>query len=248
LRKLCEACLVLAVALGCDPQSNADLQTYLTPAPSPLFPESPYTLSGTVTESGTARPLPNVLVETSGRTTMTNENGFYEFHGQGRSELWFNSDGFERPGPFFVGMSRPTAFNTSLHRVIRSTAGPLSAVLFRDDPFFHMTGNFLEDWVCGRPCKLIRVSVPSNGRLRARVTWPPADREFHLYITQVPSAASLIKFAAGSTGVLTAERPVVGGTDALVYFGLVDDEVIDPQRPGDLPADVPFTLTTSIEP
>jgi hypothetical protein len=246
--RLCAAGFVLTMALGCDPQSNADLQAALTPAPTRVVPDSPYTLWGTVTESGGGRPLANVLVETTGRTTVTNENGFYEFRGQGRSELSFNRDGFERPGPFLVGMSQPTTIDTSMHRAIRSAAGPLSSVLFRDDPLFVLTSGPFSDWWCGPPCKLIRVAVPSAGRIRARVSWQPTDTEFDLFITQgFPSSGSQIESAGGSSGALTAERTVTSGSDALVYFGAVLFEQ-DYNRRVELPTDVPFTLTTSIGP
>ena len=77
------------MTLGCQSREpNSDLANFLQP--SRTYPESPHTLSGTVVESGAGDPLADVLVETShGRTTFTNESGFYEFRAIGRTDLYF---------------------------------------------------------------------------------------------------------------------------------------------------------------
>ena len=244
----------LSVTFGCQPrEANSDLRNFLQPSPTPtvVIPESPYTLSGTIIESGGGNPLADVLVETFGRTTLTNEKGFYEFQRLGRSDLSFNKEGFEAPGPIHVVMNRPMTVDVSLQRVIRAPAGQvLTATLFPNDPSFNVSGDTwaeLEGWVCGPPCKVVRVAVPLSGRLRARVTWQPSGGDFGLMLAQgVGSATRRLTGAHGGTGDLTAEMPVTGGSDALAYFGRVDYS--NPPYDTSLPTDLQFRLTTSISP
>jgi hypothetical protein len=243
-RAICEVAIALALTAGCQPKdSNSDLQTFLGPSPTGFLPESPYTLKGTVTESGTGRPVADVRVDVAGRTTLTNDSGFYEFPGIGRSEVSFSKDGFEGPGPFFAAMSRPTTIDAHMQRIIRVVPPQaLAATLFADDPLFRVIGHLLGQWECGEPCKLIRVAVPRSGRLRARVSWQPSGGEFLLWVTQRigPTDPEIAWY--GASGDLTAERPVIAGTDAFVYFGL------NAQGEPGVSIDVPFKLTTSIAP
>ena len=49
----------LSVTFGCQPrETNSDLRNFLQPSPTPtvVVPESPYTLSGTIIESGGGWP------------------------------------------------------------------------------------------------------------------------------------------------------------------------------------------------
>ena len=79
-------------------------------------------------------------------------------------------------------MNRPTVIDASLQRVIRAPANQvLTATLFPNDPSFNVSGDTwaeLEGWVCGPPCKMVRVAMPLSGRVRARVTWPPSGTDF----------------------------------------------------------------------
>ena len=213
-------------------------------------------MSGTIIESGAGTPLANVLVETLGRTTLTNESGFYEFQRLGRTDISFSKEGFEAPGPFHVVMNRPRAIDANLQRVIRAPASQvLTATLFRNDRFLNVSGEIwadLDGWVCGPPCKVVRVAVPLSGRLRARVTWQPFGRDFDLMLAQgVGSARPSLTGAQGASGDLTAEMSVTGGTDARVYFGLFNLDFsfeFNPANDTGLPMDLQFRLTTSISP
>ena len=244
----------LSVTLGCQPrETNSDLRNFLEPSPTtPVIPESPYTLSGTIIESGAGTPLANVLVDAAfGRTTLTNESGFYEFPRLGRTDILFSKEGYEAPGPFRVVMNRPMTVDASLQRVIRAPASQaLTATLFPNDPFFSVTGDILADlegWVCGPPCKAVRVGVPLSGRLRARVTWQSSSSDFGLFLAQRIGSAAPRPFGShGASGDLTTEMPATGGTDALVYFGRVDYS--NPPNDTGLPTDLHFRLTTSISP
>ena len=246
----------LSVTPGCQPrEANSDLRSFLQPSPTPTYPESPWTLSGTIIESDSGNPLPNVLVETFRRTTLTNESGFFEFQRLGRGEVSFSKDGYEALGPFHVAMIRPMTVDVSLQRVIRAPASQvLTAVLFPNDPYFIVSGNpyQMDEWWCGPPCKVVRVNVPLDSRLRARVTWQPFGRNFTLTLAQgVGSAARRVTGAQGVSGDLTAEMSVTGGTDALVYFGLFNFDFnmdFNPANETGLPMDLQFKLTTSISP
>jgi hypothetical protein len=252
--RLAECALALSVTLGCQPREpNSDLRNFLEPSPTPtvVVPESPYTLSGTIIEAGTGASLANVLVETVGRTTLTNESGFYEFTRLGRTDVSFSKDGFEAPGPFHVPMNRPTAIDASLQRVIRATADQaLTATLFPNDPSFNVSGDpwaDLDGWVCGPPCKVVRVAVPLSGRIRARVTWQPSGSDFGLFLAQrMGSAAPRLSGSHGASGDLIAEMSATGGTDARVYFGRVDYS--NPPSGTKLTTDLQFSVTTSISP
>ena len=250
------ACVfALSVTPGCQPKEpNSDLRNVLQPSPTPtvVIPESPYTLSGTIIESGAGIPLANVLVEAFRRTTLTNESGFYEFPRLGRTDVSFSKEGFELLGPFSVAMNRPTIIDASLQRVISAPVGQvLTATLFPNDPFFNVSGDSfaeLEGWVCGPPCKVVRVNVPLSGRLRARVTWQPFGSDLDLMLAQgVGTLARRLTGARGASGDLTAEMSVTSGSDARVYFGLFNFD-FDPANDTRLPLDLQFRLTTSISP
>jgi hypothetical protein len=254
-RKLAAFAFVLSAALGCQSRdSNSDLRNLIQPSPTPFTPESPYTLSGTIIESGAGGPVANVLVETTvGRTTLTNERGFYEFDRLGRTTVSFSKEGFEAPGPFQMAMGHPMTLDASLQRVIRAPANRvLTAVLFPNDPYFNVRGDESADndgWVCGPPCKVVRVAVPLSGRLSARVTWQPPGSDFSLFLAQrIGAAAPRLAGARGASGDLTREMSVTGGTDALVYFGLIDVDFNPTMRKERLSMDVQFALTTSISP
>ena len=242
--RLAECAFALSVTLGCQPrQANSDLRNFLQPSPTVVIPESPYTLSGTIIEAGTGAPLANVLVETVGRTTLTNESGFYEFPRLGRTDVSFSKDGFEAPGPFQAVMNRPTAIDASLQRVIRALANQaLTATLFPNDPSFNVSGHTwadLDGWVCGPPCKLVRVAVPLSGRIRARVTWQPSGSDFGLFLAQrIGSDAPRLFASHGASGDLIAEMSATGETDARVYFGRVDSS--NPPNDTKLSMDLPF--------
>ena len=70
-------------------------------------------------------------------------------------------------------MIRPTTIDAAMQRVIRAPANRvLSAVLFQNDPYLNVIGGddlqaVWDGWVCGPPCKLMRVAVRLSGRLRA---------------------------------------------------------------------------------
>ena len=252
--RLAACAFALPVTLGCQPREpNSDLRNVLQPTPTPtvVVPESPYTLSGTVIEAGAGTPLAGVLVDTFGRTTLTNESGFYEFQRLGRTDISFSKDGFEAHGPFGVVMNRPTVIDASLQRVIRAPANQvLTATLFPNDPSFNVSGDTwaeLEGWVCGPPCKMVRVAMPLSGRVRARVTWQPSGTDFGLFLAQrMGTAAPSLSGSHGPSGDLTAEISAAAGTDARVYFGRVDYS--NPPNDTKLSTDLQFTLTASISP
>ena len=254
--RLAAFAFVLSAALGCQSRdSNSDLRNFIRPSPTPLPPESPYTLSGTIIESGAGGPIANVLVETTlgRRTTLTNERGFYEFDRLGSTTVSFSKEGFEAPGPFQMAMLHPMTLDASLQRVIRAPASQvLTAVLFPNDPYFNVRGDDMADndgWVCGPPCKVVRVAVPLSGRLSARVTWQPSGSDFSLFLAQrIGAAAPRLAGAHGASGDLTREMSVTAGTDAFVYFGLIDVDSNPTIRKERLSMDVQFALTTSISP
>ena len=252
--RLASFAFALSVTLGCQSREpNSDLANFLQP--SRTLPESPYTLSGTIIESGAGGPLANVLVEsTHGRTTLTNESGFYEFREIGRTDLYFSNDGFETRGPLTAAMIGPTTIDAAMQQMIRVPASQvLTAILFPNDPYLNVRGDSdflagLDGWVCGPPCKVMRVAVPLSGRLRARVTWQQSSSDFSLFLAQrIGPATPTLTWGSGRPGDLTAEMPVTGGTDARVYFGLVQFD-FPSTNDTKLAADVPFQLTTSISP
>ena len=249
--RLAVCAFALAVTFGCQRrEDNSDLRNFLQPS-TPIVPESPYTLSGTVIESGGGNPLANVIVETFGRTTQTNESGFYELPRLGRTEITLSKEGFEAAGPIHVAMNGPMTVDVSLQRTIRAPASQvLTATLFPNDPSFNVSGDRfaeLEGWVCGPPCKVVRVGVPLSGLLRARVTWQPSVSDFGLMFAQgVGSATRRLSGVWDASGDLSAEMPVTSGSDALVYFGRVDFS--NPPKGTGLPMDLHFRLTTSISP
>ncbi len=248
--RLASFAFALSVTLGCQSREpNSDLTNFLQP--SRTLPESPFTLSGTIIESGAGGPLTNVLVEsTHGRTTQTNESGFYEFRAIGRTDLYFSKDGFEARGPLTAAMIRPTTIDATMQRIIKVPASQvLTAVLFPNDSYLSVNGrwNELDGWWCGPPCKLVRVAVPLSGRLRARVTSQPSG-DFELFLAQrIGSAEPRLAWSRGVSGDLTAEMSVTGGTDALVYFGLFQFDFPSTNYTK-LATDLPFQLTTSIAP
>jgi hypothetical protein len=239
------------VTLGCEPRGlNTELATFLEPTPDGFLAESPYTLSGTIVESGTAGPLAGVLVDAlGGRTRLTNESGFFEFQRLGRADVYFSKEGFESPGPFRINMNRSTTITTGMQRTMRASANQvLTTLLFPNDPYFNLGGEVFETWTCGPPCKLVRIDVPFSGRLRARVAWQPSGGDFNLLLThRVGSSAPPLTLPQRTSGGLTQEIAVTGGTEALVYFGLIDfDE--DPLNGTGQSAELEFTLTMSISP
>ena len=205
--RLAACAFALSVTPGCQPrEANSDLRNFLQPSPTPtvVIPESPRsTFVRHEYRIWRRDPLANVLVETLGRTTLTNESGFYEFQRLGRTDISFSKEGFGAPGPFHVVMNRPRAIDASLQRLIETPASQvLTATLFRNDPFLNVSGEIwadLDGWVCGPPCKVVRVAVPLSGPLRASVTWQPFGRDFDLMLAQgVGSARPSLAGGAGS--------------------------------------------------
>lgn len=257
-RLLCGVLLVLVGACNKD----ATIPPIPAPTPTPIQPppqrpqpntDGTFSLSGVVTESGGGRPMPGVLVETSvGKTALTDGNGFYHFPYMPSMKVSFQKPGYEPRGaygPYY--MDHDTMINVVMQRSIWLAAGQaLSSTLFRDDVFFPVRSDSLEDFFddapfCYAPCKLVRVSVPTNSQLTARVTWMAPNGDFYLWVAQQkrPGNRDLVE-AHGTSGELTTTLQVIPGVDALVHFGLAPIDF----RSQTLAVDLPFHLSTSLEP
>ena len=164
-------------------------------------------------------------------------------------KISFQKAGYEprgQDGPF--RMDHDTTINVVMQRSIWLAAGQaLSSTLFRDDVFFPVRSDALDvdDAPFCAPCKLVRVSVPTNGPLTARVSWAASNSEFSLWIAQQkrPGNRDLVE-AHGTSDELTTTLQVIPGVDALVHFGLAPIGF----RSQMLSADLPFHLSTSLGP
>ena len=170
-----------------------------TRSPSPVVPTlisagptGTHTLSGIVSETGDG-PLAGVSVTTilvsgsAGPSAQTERDGSFTLTGMPYAQSIVNliKDGYEPRQIPHGPTSDDTVASIKIQPLLQMRAGQgIDPTLFSDDLEFLTTTTDVIDGageLCGAPCKMIRVSVPSTGNLDLRADWDDPSMELGLY-------------------------------------------------------------------
>ena len=174
-------------------------------------PSNTYVVQGRAREPGSSG-IPGVrIVETmSTRSELTDANGSYQFAGLTAARFRFEKEGYElvEVAPASPAASAvPVVYvDTALQRVVRLAAGSS----FNG---FELAPHDLEYTIGSErcfPCKLVRVTTATAGRLRVDATWGGQPNSLNIWLAGTRFRPS------GST--VSAEAMVDAG-EILVYVG-----------------------------
>jgi Bacterial Ig-like domain (group 2) len=215
--------LLTVVALG---SSNVDV-TYLphsvvisTSLPTPptlrrstnkivtATPPGTFVITGLVREPGhSGVPSVRVTDTASGRVVQTNQGGNYSVAQlpAAQAHLKFEKDGYE---PVELDAT-PSNSEVAIQRIIRLVAGdtvtPLQ--LAPHDLSYTIGADHCY------PCRLIRVTVPTAGKLHVDVTWTEAKATLNLW-----AGGQLF---TGASRELVADVPVKAPGEVVMYLGML---------------------------
>jgi hypothetical protein len=180
------------------------------------------TVSGRVREPGGGSVALAAVVDTlSGRSAVTGRSGDFVITDlpQRQVRLKVEKAGYETREV----ETSASDVDVPIQRVVRITAGETVTPA-------QLAPNDVE-YVLGKDlctCRLIRVVVPRAGTVGIRISWPQEDMTLHLLAEGV---------TANGTTELTANIPVTGPRELVIYFGRLPAQRVDY---------VKFTLETSM--
>ena len=174
-------------------------------------PPNTYVFWGRTREPGNSGVSGVRVVETmSSRSEVTDANGEYQFAGLATARLRFEKDGFEvvemAPAPPAAPAPPGVFVDAALQRIVRIAAGSsMNGISLAPHDLEYTIGSDR----CF-PCRLVRVTTATAGRLRVDTTWTGQPNALNVWLTGTRFMPS------GST--VSAEA-MVGAGEVLVYIG-----------------------------
>ncbi len=177
------------------------------------------TLPGTFVIAGRVREpaagsVANVrVVDTmSGRSATTDSDGYFSLAELPRlqAHLKVEKEGYE---PAELDATQ-TNVDLPLQRVVRLTAGETvkPSALAPNDLSYNVGGSSCS------PCRLIRVVVLQAGTVHVHATWAVTASKLSLFVEG--------RVSAGGTGELTADVPIDGPREVLMYVGVAPPNAV----------------------
>jgi hypothetical protein len=170
-----------------------------------------------------------VLNVTTGQSTLTNADGEYSFSGLTTNHFAVTKSDYE-PAEFDATPDGYTS--TPLQRIVRIAIGATQlAVLLATNDMDYIAGSATH---C-QPCRLIRITSTTSGRMQVRVTSSDASAVLNVWVNgqAFPGSAELHE--------TVADLPIAAG-EVVLYVGKIGSTATH----ADNGVRLPFTISTTI--